>query len=79
MPIYEYACRKCGAEFEHLARTLVAKAPECPICGSARTEKQLSVFSASVKSAPSAAPCGAAAHQCRSAGCCGGGGKCPVA
>ena len=33
MPIYEYLCDKCGARFEHLARTLSDAATKCPKCG----------------------------------------------
>lgn len=47
MPIYEYACRKCGAAFEHLARTLSDTAKACPECGAPTPEKQFSTFSTS--------------------------------
>jgi len=45
MPIFEYICSKCGAEFEELVPAghkdmKVA----CPECGSKSTEKQLSCF-----------------------------------
>ncbi len=41
MPIYDYACRKCGETFEELVRsdTLVS----CPGCGSRAVERRLSV------------------------------------
>lgn len=41
MPIYEYACTKCGKEFETLVRgdTRVA----CPACESAKVERRMSV------------------------------------
>ncbi len=45
MPIYEYACRKCGQEFEHL--TSGSEKPECPKCESRSVEKKLSVFATS--------------------------------
>jgi putative FmdB family regulatory protein len=75
MPIYEYACRKCGARFEHLARTLSEQAPRCPECGAARPAKQLSVFSAGharrqppcASGACDAEPC--AAGACRAGSC----------
>ena len=52
MPIFEYRCRGCNAQFE----TIVLSARErvaCPKCESNAVEKQLSVFSApaSVKEA----------------------------
>lgn len=40
MPIYEFACGKCGREFEDLAFG-DAKAP-CPYCGSHDTRKIMS-------------------------------------
>ena len=33
MPIYDYRCRGCGAEFEALVRA--SSAPACPTCASA--------------------------------------------
>jgi putative FmdB family regulatory protein len=75
MPIYEYRCKKCGAGFEHLARTLSALAPNCPKCGAAKPQKQFSVFSAgSAQHNHDAEPC--ADGACPSAGACASG-KCP--
>ncbi len=54
MPIYEYACRACGREFETLVRG--AETPSCA-CGSVELDKKLSVFSAQKGEAPVAA-CG---------------------
>jgi putative FmdB family regulatory protein len=42
MPIYEYACRQCGAAFEVLIRG--QETPECPSCHGADLEKALSTF-----------------------------------
>lgn len=42
MPIYEYACTSCDHRFEALV--FGGKTPECPECGGAKLEKQLSVF-----------------------------------
>ena len=41
MPMYEYACRGCGHEFETLVRA--GSNPECPTCHSKELEKLLSV------------------------------------
>ena len=66
MPIYEYACRKCGTTFEHLARRLDEAPPKCPKCGAAKPEKQFSTFSA--VSAASDTP-GCAPEKCDSCAC----------
>ena len=76
MPIYEYACRACGAKFDQLVRTMsgsdTAKV-KCPKCNSTQTSRALSVFavaSESVKSSASAADapmCGCGRRQ----GSCG--------
>jgi putative FmdB family regulatory protein len=60
VPIYEYACHKCGQEFETLVRS--GTVPDCPRCHSTELEKKLSVFAtagATAESAPVAVgPCG---------------------
>jgi putative FmdB family regulatory protein len=68
MPIYEYACKKCGKTFEHLHRTLSSPAPKCPACGASHPQKQLSVFSAAV-----------AASESSVCDACPTSGKCPSA
>ncbi len=65
MPIYEYACRKCGHEFETLVRS--STVPDCPSCRSTELEKKLSVFATAASSAGADAavtggPCGACGH-----------------
>ena len=42
MPIFEYACRKCGHEFETLVRP-GSDAPSCPSCHGTELEKLLSI------------------------------------
>jgi putative FmdB family regulatory protein len=41
MPIYEYVCRACGAQFEDIV-SADAPAPACPKCKAQKTEKLLS-------------------------------------
>jgi putative FmdB family regulatory protein len=41
MPIFEYACKKCGKEFEALVLPTTA-APACPACASSELEKLIS-------------------------------------
>jgi putative FmdB family regulatory protein len=61
MPIYEYACRKCGHEFETLVRS--DSVPDCPSCRSTELEKKLSLFATAASGPePAAGPCGACGH-----------------
>jgi putative FmdB family regulatory protein len=56
MPIYEYACRRCGHQFETLVRS--AEQASCSQCASPDLEKKLSVFSAQGTGNAEIAPCG---------------------
>lgn len=71
MPIYEYRCRECGHQFEHLLPTRTAPVPPCPECGAQAPSKLFSTFSPTVAAPKS--PCGtgqcAAANTCPSGGC----------
>ena len=40
VPIYDFRCVSCGAEFEELVA--VDAAPECPVCGSAEVVRRWS-------------------------------------
>jgi len=64
MPIYEYACRQCGREFEALIRS--STIASCPNCHSTELEKKLSVFATTASTAqappPAASPCGSCGH-----------------
>ncbi len=43
MPIYEYACARCGKIFEDLVvQKSDADAVRCPQCGSQKVERQMS-------------------------------------
>ncbi|GIX02953.1 MAG: hypothetical protein KatS3mg112_1890 [Thermogutta sp.] len=68
MPIYEYTCEKCGAQFELLIRN--NEEPRCPQCGTTDVAKQLSKPAISISAGSSSTadvpPCGAPP------GCCGG-------
>jgi putative FmdB family regulatory protein len=61
MPIFEYICRECSKAFE--AIVYGTQQAECPGCGSAELEKQISVFavarSGGERAAPAAGACGA--------------------
>jgi len=43
MPIFDYACRACGHEFEALTRGSSSKPPTCPKCQSEDAERLLSM------------------------------------
>ncbi len=64
MPIYEYACNKCGHEFETLVRS--GAVPDCPNCRSTELAKKLSVFATAGSAADpvstAAGPCGTCGH-----------------
>jgi putative FmdB family regulatory protein len=70
MPIFEYACRDCHAEFETLVRG--AETPSCAQCGSAELDKKLSVFAAG------SAEREAAPAACGTCGNPGGPGSCAL-
>jgi putative FmdB family regulatory protein len=45
MPIYEYSCRDCDAQFEKFVRSMTSTAEvTCPECGGTHTKKGWSVF-----------------------------------
>jgi putative FmdB family regulatory protein len=47
MPIFEYKCTECGEKFDELDSVANRDKPhKCPACGSMKSERQLSVFSA---------------------------------
>jgi len=63
MPIYEYACKSCGSEFETLVRS--SSVPDCPSCHSTELEKKLSVpgaVGAAAAEPVAAGPCGSCGH-----------------
>ncbi len=71
MPIYEYHCDACGADFEKLV--FGAKpAVTCEKCGSGRTEKRLSRFGMGRSSnGPSSPASGSGCGSCSSSSCAG--------
>jgi len=42
MPIYEYACKGCGHEFEREQRISEAPVKKCPSCGAQKARRQIS-------------------------------------
>lgn len=55
MPIHEYICRQCHAEFEELVRG--DETIECPVCRRTQVERRFSTFAtANPAKSPGAAP-----------------------
>ena len=77
MPIYEYSCSDCGTRFEKLVRASDPTGPQCPQCGTAHIEQELSTFAAHGGGRKEAAPMmtggggGCPAGMCRTPGLCG--------
>jgi putative FmdB family regulatory protein len=75
MPIFEYACRTCGKEFEKLVRQS-DPVPACPACQSGELTKKMSTFAAlSSGSVPAYAE---APAGCGSCGNSNGAGACQL-
>jgi putative FmdB family regulatory protein len=49
MPIYEYLCKACGRQFEHLLLPAAKTEPLCPACQSRDLEKLMSGFAVSTR------------------------------
>jgi len=47
MPLFEYGCQECKAQFELLRPHAEADSAACPQCGSASVERHLSTFGVS--------------------------------
>lgn len=62
MPLFEYKCQECGAEFEKLISTSKRDEVGCIKCDNAQATRQLSTFAAhsqgSSSASAAAAPCG---------------------
>jgi putative FmdB family regulatory protein len=67
MPLYEYRCAGCGAEFERYVSS-AATAVACPACASPDVKRKLSLFAFKAAD-PSLAPPGSTGGGCCSGGC----------
>ena len=67
MPLFEYACKKCGHQFETLV--MGSTKPTCPVCNSAKLDKMLSTFAVSSNSGADSQPtmgaCGSRSEERR--------------
>ncbi len=78
MPMYEYACRKCGHSFEKLVKSMSStEAVICPECKLKQTDRKLSVFAVSGEGA-SGKSSGGASGDLPMCGRCGGPGPCAM-
>jgi putative FmdB family regulatory protein len=71
MPMFEYACRACGHQFETLVRS--GDTPECASCASTDLQKKLSAFATQTYG-----PGEAAANACGTCGNPAGPGACSL-
>ncbi|MEA4863426.1 MAG: zinc ribbon domain-containing protein [Victivallaceae bacterium] len=68
MPIFDYKCRDCGAEFEQIVRS-GNDTVECPGCGGSAVDRQFSGFAVGRASCGHEESC-AQSHVCCSDHCC---------
>uniref|UniRef100_A0A832I0M3 Zinc ribbon domain-containing protein n=1 Tax=Eiseniibacteriota bacterium TaxID=2212470 RepID=A0A832I0M3_UNCEI len=66
MPLYDFACARCGRRFEALVNRWDDPAPQCPACGAAGARRLLSTFAVAGRARPEPGPCGAGDCVCRS-------------
>jgi putative FmdB family regulatory protein len=67
MPVYDYKCQKCGAEFEKFLRTMSAAASvKCEKCGSARVRKLVTCCAVSSGGKGESAGASSSSHSCGS-------------
>ena len=71
MPIYEFHCGDCNRDSEVLVRSSDWKGTACPLCGSRKLQKKLSVFASSNGGATEPGP--SCSGNPRSCGRCGTG------
>ena len=69
MPLYEYTCRGCGAEFEALVRA--GSFPSCPRCGGTDLEKRFSAFAMRSGGGESSRSSGSGCAGCTATSCAG--------
>ena len=71
MPIYEYACRSCGEQFELLTYASKADEATCPKCGSVDVKRLMSVFACVSSSEPACDNCEMGYDGAPGCGCSG--------
>ena len=76
MPIHEYTCTVCRAEFEELVRG--EESIECPVCHEARVERRFSTFATNNPAKTASARAEAPASGCGTCGDPRGPGACQL-
>ncbi|MFQ6097238.1 MAG: zinc ribbon domain-containing protein [Armatimonadota bacterium] len=74
MPLYEFRCKRCGADFEALCRGSDGmRGVKCPECGGRRVSKRVSSFFAHSRGSGGAARSlgGSACSSCTATSCKG--------
>jgi putative FmdB family regulatory protein len=74
MPLFEYECRACGHQFEHLSRE--GQTATCPSCRGSDLQKLLSVFAVNANGGKTARP--TASGPCGTCGDPRGAGSCSM-
>ena len=72
MPIYEYICEKCGAQFEDIVSASATTCPPCPKCASGDTKKLMSTCRTRTGGGQTGAAVRAPSSGGGCAGCAGG-------
>lgn len=74
MPIFEFKCDECGAEFESMVPAGQKNAVSCPGCGSIKLNKLFSIFTTpGSRSQSRGLTCCGREERCDSPPCYGGG------
>jgi putative FmdB family regulatory protein len=69
MPIYEYTCEDCSAQFEKFVRSMTASAQvRCPECGGTHVKKGWSLFGTGASSGGLGSLAAAPAASCNTGG-----------
>jgi putative FmdB family regulatory protein len=74
MPLYAYACRDCGDNFETLVMS--GETPACPACASEKLDQQISLIAKPNSGGDAGSAFAGGCEKAAAGMCCGG---CPMA
>jgi putative FmdB family regulatory protein len=70
MPIYEYRCLECGRTSEIFLRSLNSQNVQCPVCGSYKLDRLLSVsYTLKINASTPGTTCCGRAERCETPPC----------